>query len=181
MLKHDGVRDWLARWLAARGATGVATEQLVPAWDRLRPDGTLEAARLDVAFTDAVTGVTYADVVITDASLGAGTAAGRSRAARDGAAAAAAEARKHRRYPGPALVAFALEAQGRAGKEAQALLRTWAAGDPATLTAARQSLAAALQRGNAEAYRTAALPAAAARRLADPGGPGPPGRRARLG
>ena len=178
--KHDGVRDWLAGWLAERGAAGVDTEQAVPAWDRARPDGSVEAARLDVTYVDPVAGRQYVDVTVTDAALGAGTGAGRSRATRDGAAAAAAEERKHRRYPGPALLAFALETLGRPGKEAQALLRTWSAGDPQVLAAARQSLSAALQRGNAEAWRTAVLPqGGAARRTpaADPGAP--PARRAR--
>ena len=176
--RHDGVRDWLAGWLRARGATGVDTEQFVPAWDRVRADGTVEAARLDVAFTDPTAGATYVDVVVTDAALGAGTPAGRSRAVRDGAAAAAAEERKHRRYPGRALTAFALEALGRAGPEAQALLRTWARGDAAVLAAARQGLAATLQRGNAEAYRSACLAARGATRR-QAGGAEPAARRAR--
>ena len=176
--RHDGVRDWLAGWLRARGATGVGTEQFVPAWDRARADGSVEAARLDVVYADPAAGVSYVDVVVTDAALGADTPAGRSRAVRDGAAAAAAEERKHRRYPGRALTAFALEALGRAGTEAQALLRTWARGDAAVLAAARQGLAATLQRGNAEAYRSACLAARGATRR-QAGGAEPAARRAR--
>ena len=146
----------------------------------MRGDGQVEAARLDAVFTDPAAGAVYADVVVTDASLGAGTGAGRSRAVRDGAAAAAAEERKHRRYPGPALTAFALEALGRAGQEAQAILRTWARGDAAVLAAARQSLAATLQRGNAEAFRAACLPSRGAIRRGSGGGDPAP-RRARRG
>eukprot|EP00959_Pyramimonas_sp_CCMP1952_P035950 752781-Pyramimonas_sp.AAC.1 len=48
--RHSSVRDWLAAWLRARGANGVDTEQYVPAWDRDLPDGTVEAARLDVTY-----------------------------------------------------------------------------------------------------------------------------------
>ena len=140
------------------------TEHFVPAWNRTRPDGSLEAARLDVSYVDPVVGTAYVDVVVTDAAAGAATPAGRGRAWRNGAAAAAAEERKHRRYPGAALCAFALETLGRPGREAQDLLRTWAAGDAAVLSAARQSMAAALQRANAEAYNTSVWP---------------PGRRAR--
>ena len=176
--RHDGVRDWLAGWLQARGATGVGTEQFVPAWDRARADGSVEAARLDVVFTDPAAGVSCVDAVVTDAALGADTPAGQSRAVRDGAAAAAAEERKHRRYPGPALTAFALEALGRAGAEAQALLRTWARGDAAVLAAARQSLAATLQRGTAEAFRSACLAARGVTRRGA-GGAEPAPRRAR--
>ena len=77
--------------MAERGAAGVDTEQAVPAWDRARPDGSLEAARLDVTYVDPVAGRQHVDVTVTDAALGAGTGAGRSRATRDGAAAAAAE------------------------------------------------------------------------------------------
>ena len=117
-------------------------------------------------------------MVVADASLGADTPAGRNRAARDGAAAAASEERKHARYPGPALTAFALEALGRAGKEAQALLRTWARGDAEALAAARQSLAATLQRGNAEAFRSACFAARGAVRHGAGGGE-PAARRSR--
>ena len=156
--RHDCVRDWLAAWLKQRGASGVATEQFVPAWDRMGQDGATEAAKLDVVLADPTSGVLYVDVVVTDAAAEAGTPAGRSRARRDGAAAAAAEEKKHRRYPGPALVAFAVETLGRAGSEAQGLLRTWSAGDASVLCEARQSLAVVLQRWNAEAYCAAVLP-----------------------
>ena len=174
MTRHDCVRDWLASWLKQRGAAGVATEQFVPAWDRVAQDGATEAAKLDVAFADPTAGTVYVDVVVTDAAAGAGTPAGRSRARHDGAAAAAAEEKKHRRYPGPALVAFALETLGRLGAETQGLLRTWSAGDAAALCDARQSLSVVLQRWNAEAYRASVLPRSALGRRARADGAGGP-------
>ena len=168
-VRHDAVRDWLAAWLKARGAAGVATEQWVPAWDRPRRDGYgVEAARLDVAFADPVGGMLYIDVSDTSAACGAGTPEGRNRATRNGAAAAAMEERKHRRYPGGGLVPFVLEAHGRLGLEAQSLLRRWAA-DDADLCAARQALAATLQRANADAYVSAVRPFTASFRAARAG------------
>ena len=180
--RHDCVRDWLASWLMQRGAGGVTTEQFVPAWDRVGRDGTTEAAKLDVAFFDPTAGAMFADVVVTDAAAGAGTPAGQSRARHDGAAAAASEEKKHRRYPGPALVAFALETLGRLGAEAQGLLRTWSAGDAAALCDARQSLSVVLQRWNAEAYRASVLPQTAlGRRARADGAYGPAACRRRTG
>ena len=52
------------------------------------------------------------------------------RAARDGAAAASEENDKRRRYPGPDLVPFVVEAGGRLGESAEALLRSVAPKDP---------------------------------------------------
>ena len=84
----------------------------------------------------------------------------RSRAARDGAAAARAEDGKRLRYPGPDLVPFAVEALGRPGAEAVALLRSLAPTEPEerskALGAAWQSLAVILQIENAELLLSAA-------------------------
>ena len=78
----------------------------------------LEAAVLDVAFSDPRTGRRLlGDVVVKSAfSLNAATLRGRAR--RDGLAAAEAAAAKRRRYPlgGPSLVPLAFESGGRPGE-----------------------------------------------------------------
>ena len=169
-VRHDAVRDWLAAWLKARGAAGAATEQWVPAWDRPRRDGEgVEAARLDVAFADPVGGMlVYVDVSVTSAACGAGTPESRNKATHNGAAVAAMEEHKNRRYPGGGLVPFAFEAHGCLRLEAQSLFRRWAA-DDADLCAAKQALAATLQRANADAYVSAVRPFTASFRAARAG------------
>ena len=160
--RHDRIRDWLAG--AIRSLTGqvATTEQFVPKWDRVvRANGTdtIERARLDVAFLNGRGQRVYLDVVVpTAATTNAETA--RSRAARDGAAAARAADGKRVRYPGPDLVPFAIEALGRPGRDALAFLRSLAPSEPearsAVLGSAWQSLSAVLQTGNAELLLSAA-------------------------
>ena len=154
--RHDKVRDWLARTVGDLTGQTVGTEQYVPKWDRVvRANGadSIERARLDVVFTNHHGQRAYVDVVIpTAGSTNRETT--RSRAARDGAAAARAEDGKRLRYPGPDLVPFAVEALGRPGRDAVSLLRSLAPSDPELrsvgLGAAWQSLSVVLQTANAE-------------------------------
>jgi len=159
--RHDHVRDWLAAWVAKVGGRTALTEQFVPGWDRRArgPDGRerIERAKLDVAFDNASGRRVYVDVAIVEASTPDGHER-RQRAARDGAAAAAAaEDRKRTRYPGPGLTPFVIEYLGRLGESADELLYSLAPTDPAErsrvlgeLGAARQSLSVMVQMGNAE-------------------------------
>ena len=55
--RHNRIRDWAAATHAACTGLPASTEQRVPEWDRLDPQtGVLEAAVLDVAFSDSRTG-----------------------------------------------------------------------------------------------------------------------------
>ena len=78
----------------------------------------------------------------------------RSRAARDGAAAAREEDSKRARYLGPRLQPFVLEALGRPGGDAKAFLRSLAPAEPneraEVLADAWQALSVVLQTANAE-------------------------------
>ena len=77
-----------------------------------------------------------------------------ARARANGVAARERERQKHRRYPGPGLVAAAIETGGRCGRELSAFLKEHAPRDPAlrplALQDVRQGLATALARGNAQ-------------------------------
>ncbi|CAK0810188.1 unnamed protein product, partial [Prorocentrum cordatum] len=112
-----------------------------------------ERARLDFVFNDQNAQRAYVDVCVPAASSTCPELL-RARAARDGAAAARAEDGKRLRYPGPDLVPFAIEALGRLGDDAVALLRACAPEDPVersrVLGSAWQSLSALLQTRNAE-------------------------------
>ena len=159
---HDRVRDWLADTIGALTGQVAVTEQFVPRWDRVvRVNGTdtIERARLDVVFTNHHGQRVYLDVVVPTAGA-TNSETARSRAARDGAAAARAEDGKRVRSPGPDLVPFAIEALGRPGKDAIALLQSMAPADPgqrsAVLGAAWQALSAVLQVENAELLLAAA-------------------------
>ena len=131
-------------------------------WERVvrGADGDrIERARLDVAFNNHHGQRVYLDAVITTAAT-TNPETARSRAARDGAAAARSEDGKRLRYPGPDLVPFALEALGRPGRDAARFLRSLAPLDPerrsATLGATWQSLSVLLQTENAELLLSAA-------------------------
>ena len=50
--RHDRLRDWLAKWIADMLGSPTNTEQLVPKWARMKPDGSVEEARLDIVFYD---------------------------------------------------------------------------------------------------------------------------------
>ena len=113
----------------------------------------MERAKLDVCFDDPQGRRVYVDVAVTDVATD-DVHKLRSRAARDGAAAADKEDRKRLRYPGPDLTPFVVEALARMGSGADALLRSVAPTDATersvVLGAARQSLSTLVQMGNAE-------------------------------
>ena len=164
--RHNDIRDWLGSPDGSRGfipeATGrrAQTEHLVPHWDRVDEEtGEVGHARLDVATTDAEGRRIYLDITIADAAT-VNPEQRRRRAHHDGAAAARAEDTKRLRYPGPALVPFALEALGRPGESAVAFLRSLAPTEPRArskwLGSAWQTSSALLQTGNAQLLLTAA-------------------------
>ena len=101
----------------------------------------------------------YVDVTVTDAAT-TSPEYRRRRATRNGAAAARAEDTKRLRYPGPALVPFALETLGRPGESATSFLRSLAPTDPHArskwLGSAWQTLSVVLQTGNAKLLVAAA-------------------------
>jgi len=134
-------------------------EQHVPAWDRVGQGGGVEAARLDVAYINAAGVRSFLDVTIVDAQSVTPMVQTR-RANQAGAAARRAEDVKRAKYPGPALVPFAIEALGRAGDSAANLLRAMAPTDPKerseVLGDAWQSLSVIVQMRNAELLLSAA-------------------------
>ena len=150
-IRHDFCKDALAAWLEEHhGKTAVQTEQRIPRWDRETTEGT-QLAVLDVVFSPAG-GRVAVDVSVTDV-LGASASEKRARARTNGVAAREREREKHRRYPGPGLVAGALETGGRLGREFVAFIKEHAPRDPASRPLAmadvRQRLGTALARGNA--------------------------------
>jgi hypothetical protein len=154
--RHDRIRDWLAGLIRDLTGQAGATEQFVPKWDRvIRVDGAdnIERARLDVVFTNHHGQRVYLDVVVPTAGT-TNPEMARARAKKDGAAAARAADGKRVRYPGPDLVPFAVEALGRPGRDAAAILRSLAPADPeqrsVVLGSAWQGLSVALQVENAE-------------------------------
>ena len=159
MRRHDDVKEALAGWLGERyGEAAVKLEQHVPAWDRydeVRQEHQLAVLDIIVARPEGTVAV---DVSVADVS--APVLAAHARARAFGVAARVREREKHRRYPGQALVAAALETGGRAGGELNAFLRSAASTVPweraEQLRDVRQRLAAALQRGNAAMMLSAA-------------------------
>jgi len=165
--RHNDIRDWLGSADGKKGlipeTTGrsALTEQHVPHWDRVDEEtGEVEHARLDVATTDAEGRRVYLDITIVDAATVNPEQRRRRRANHDGAAAARAEDTKRLRYPGPALVPFAVEALGRPGENAVNHLRSLAPVDPRArskwLGSAWQTLSVLVQTGNARLLLTAA-------------------------
>ena len=160
--RHNGIRDWLADTVTDLTGQAASIEQSVPRWNRIvRVSGadTVERARLDVVFTNRRGQRVYLDVVVPTAGT-TNPETARTRAARDGAAAARAADGKRVRYPGPDLVPFAVEALGRPGRDAIAFMRSLAPADPETRTvvlgAAWQALSVKLQMENAELLLSAA-------------------------
>ena len=160
--RHNHVRDWLFRLLSSWQVLGVLREQFVPAWDRVRRvrgQDIVERARLDVVFLDHHGRRCFVDIVIPTAASTCPEVI-RARASKNGAAAARSEDAKRLRYPGPNLVPFAVEALGRPGSSALALMRSLAPPDPeersVALGSAWQSLATTLQSANAELLLSAA-------------------------
>ena len=122
--RHHGLRDAVGGWLEERhGAAAVAYEQRVPAWDMTTDEGT-KLAVLDVVVHGPY-GRQFVDVTVVD-PLSAQGASMAARARADGVAARDRQREKHARYPGPALVAAAVEAGGRMGIEFEAFLRSHA-------------------------------------------------------
>jgi hypothetical protein len=146
---HNKVRDLLAKWIESVTGRRVWTKQYEPRWDQHDTHGKLVRARLDVIFFDRQGRKTFIDVEICDAST-VNAAERRARASKDGVAARKGEAGKHRRYPGPDLMPFVVEALGRPGASAVALMKTIAAGDAEALREGRQTLSVAVQMRNAE-------------------------------
>ena len=129
--RHDSLRDWHGR--RHRDLTGhaVATEQRVPAWDRVDPiSGALEEARLDLATRDAVAGSpVFIDWSITcEYSSYAPRRFARSN--KDGLAATQQVAVKRARYPpaGGDLIPLVFESGGRPSDEAVAFVRCYGHG-----------------------------------------------------
>ena len=156
--RHNSLRDFCASFHPRVTGYMAVKEQRVVAWDRVNPrTRLLEEARLDVATRDSATGrEIFIDASVTCAHSGYEPRQ-RSRANRDGVAAADAVRGKRRRYPAPGgeLVPLVFEAGGRPADEAVAFVRSWAAGvDEAersgVIRHAWQQLSNALQSGNAE-------------------------------
>ena len=154
--RHDRIRDWLAKWIGKMLGQEVPTEQYVGKWDRWKRDArgqlVLERARLDIVFQGRA-GPVYVDIAVVEAGAGAASTL-RERSVQDGLAAAREEDDKRRRYPGPDLVPFVVEAGGRLGESAQSLIRSVAPRDPVDrgqeIAAAKRTLSALLQLGNSE-------------------------------
>ena len=98
-------------------------EQRVPAWDRTI-DQNNNIAVLDVVVSGPG-GRQYVDVTVVDALAAQGPSLN-LRATVDGVAARDREREKHARYPGPALVAAAMESGGRMGEEFHRFLKAHA-------------------------------------------------------
>ena len=129
--RHHACRDKMARCFAEDLAATCHAEQRAPQFDRVNADESVNEARLDIAV--CCNGRSWLlDVTIVGAfSSDAGKQ--RQRAAKDGAAALAAEDAKRRRYPGPNVVPFAIESHGRIGPTGLAWLRTAYHGEPDAL------------------------------------------------
>jgi hypothetical protein len=112
----------------------------------------VEKARLDVVFLQGGRRV-FVDLAFVTARSRNGALL-RSNAARDGAAAEREEDDKRRRYPGPDLRPFVVEALGRMGEDASALLRdlapTEATERSSFIARARRELSVLVQKANAE-------------------------------
>ena len=150
--RHDRIRDWLQGWVAMVTGTEALKEQYVPHWDSTDSYGNRVRARLDVCFVDQGRKV-YVDVAVTESATTCSQTL-RARAKRNAAAAIDMEDRKRIRYPGPALRPFVVEALGRCGPGALALLKSLAPTEPeerpVVLAAARQTLSVLVQTSNTE-------------------------------
>ncbi len=158
MGRHDGVRDFCARY--HNSVTGLTTlkEQRVQAWDRVNPStGLPEQAKLDICTRDAITGrLIFVDTTVTCAHSDYQPRQ-RARANKDGLAASNAADGKRERYPpeGGELVPAAFETGGRPAEETVAYVRSWGHGlegaeRSEVIRFAYQQLSTALQVGNAE-------------------------------
>ena len=111
-MRHDAIRNDLAKWIRDHLGVAALTEQVIPEWWQ-RDEGD---ARLDVVYTGR-SGRLCLDVSLVDsvhaALHGAGAAATRARR----------ERAKHVRYPSKELVPFVVDLNGRWGHEAETWLR----------------------------------------------------------
>ena len=157
-VRHNGLRDFCARFHQRVTGFVALTEQRVSAWDRINPrTGRLEEATLDVATRDAVHGRSiYVDTTVTCAHSGYEPCQ-RARANKDGLAASNAVDDKRARYPpsGGELVPVAFEAGGRPADTTVAFVRSWgarleAAERSEVIRFAWQQLSLLVQTGNAD-------------------------------
>ena len=155
--RHNGLRDWHSKFHKDTTGSPAPTEQLVPAWDRVLPDGRVEQARLDVCIRDPSTRQPiYVDWSVT-CEHSDNAPRRQSRANNGGLAAANQVQVKRARYPpeGGQLLPMVFESGGRACEEAEEFIRSY--GDGLSLadrsrvvgTAWRQ-ISRVLQVGNAE-------------------------------
>ena len=137
-------------------------EQRVPTWDRevVTADGgrRLETAILDIAYTDGAAR-RWIDVTIRHPAAGSHSEVSQA-ARRAGEAARRGERKKHARYFGEQLTAFAVETYGRVGAEARQWLKRMSAELPeelqtAELTRAYKVISCAVQSELAEQLRAA--------------------------
>ncbi|CAK0790897.1 unnamed protein product [Prorocentrum cordatum] len=119
--RHDGSRDLVAARLVADLHAPVRTEQRCHHLDKLKPDGTMSEARLDIVVE--LEGTTFfLDVAIVDV-LSTDSALERQRASRDGAAACRMEDEKRTKYPSANVVPLVIESYGRINVSGMAWLR----------------------------------------------------------
>ena len=111
MTRHNHLRDTLCHWLTTLGAV-VTKEQYVLDWSTPQ-----QQAYLDLAVVLPNGTQLYVDVTVQEGG------AARQRGARTVHLLSRAVGRKHRRYPGPGLVAFAVDTLGRVDPEADGFLR----------------------------------------------------------
>ena len=111
--RHNAIRDELQAWLKKWFQVDPLIEQLMPQW-RL-PDGS--QAQLDVVYVHGQQGTIALDVSVVDTT----------RVAEHGhrwhTVLSRREKEKHRRYPGPGLIPFVVDVNGRWGDEAESWLR----------------------------------------------------------
>ena len=121
--RHNALAHTLAQWLKQKCGAHVSLEQWLPHLDQPRPDGRVVRARLDVVFVDSDGTQHIVDISVADALVSDTSGELTRRAAHDFANVADREREKPRRYPGPNIIAFVLDTQGRLGREAQTFLR----------------------------------------------------------
>ena len=154
--RHTNIcRAWLSLLRDRLGEWAVGEEQYIEAWNKMKRDGSIEHAKLDLVVQVPWRGRVALDISVTEAAT-ATNLGGSSRPPRPGAAAKTREREKHTRYPPlastPELIPIVYEAGGRPGREAGAFLCTMVASDDdraMVLEDLRQRVAVALQRGNA--------------------------------
>lgn len=130
---HDNVKRTLYRRIRADLGFDVLEEQRVPSLDKVGPNNTIIAARLDLGVV-AEGRIWWCDVSVVD-PLSVDRSLQRSRAQQDGHAAGQAEDEKRRRYDA-SVVPLIWEVGGRPGTAGVAFLRRLYAGAPSGLFSA---------------------------------------------